>query len=192
MKAGLRKKLREPFKGAIKEILFWLDASSEKTRRYRIASRLGCDKHGRDIESGLSEYAKLLRIRDSGFHTILVLGSRVKGTWLPRSDVDVTIISDNVTRKNLDPVSRRLYDSQVSYRYSDRPLNLGIAVSCYYTKSEFIKSIEHFDFQALDALFYGKVVYDDGFWPVAMEKYSELERRYGLNRDLLKRILIYV
>jgi len=187
MKAGPRKKLREPIEGAIQEILFRVDASSEKTPEYRATSGLGCDMHDRDIESGLNEYVKLLRIRDSGLHTVLVLGSRVKGKWLPGSDVDVTVISDNLPRKSLIPIMQRLYDLQVRFRYSDRPLNLGIAVSCYYRKSEFIKSIEHFDFQALDALFYGKVVYDDGFWSVAMDKYTELERRYRLNKRLLKR-----
>ena len=189
MKSGIRKRLREPFKLAIREILFRIDASAGKTQGYQIASGLGCDKHGKDIESGLREYVRLLRTRDSGLHTILVLGSRVKGTWLPASDVDVTVISDNLSRKSQYPISQRLYDLQVHFRYSDRPLNLGIVASCYYSKSEFIRAIEQFDFQALDALFYGRVVYDNGFWQLAIDRYNELEKRYGLDRIRLKRML---
>ena len=192
IKSGIRKRLREPFRLTIQEILFRIDASADKTPGYQTASRLGCDKHRKDIESGLREYVRLLRTRDSRLHTILVLGSRAKGTWLPASDVDVTVISDSLSRKSLDPISQRLYDLQVHFRYSDRPLNLGIVVSCYYSKSEFIRSIEQFDFQALDALLYGRVVYDDGFWQVAIDRYNELERRCGLDRNRLKRILIDV
>ncbi len=189
MKGGLRKWLKDTFKGANREILYRIDASSDKAPEYQMTSRFGCDKHGRDIESGLKEYVRLLRTRDSKLHTVLVLGSRVKGTWLPGSDVDVTIISDSLSSKNLDPISQRLYELKVHFRYSDRPLNLGIVASCYYSRNEFIRSIEKFDFQALDALFYGKVIYDDGFWPVAMDRYKELERRYGLTRDSLKKIV---
>lgn len=189
MKNGLGKRVKDTFNWAVREILYRIDASSGKVPRYRMASRFGCDKHGRDIESGLGEYVGLLRTRDSKLHTVLVSGSRVKGAWLPGSDVDVTIISDSLSSKSLGPISQRLYDLKVQIRYSDRPLNLGIVASCYYSKSEFIRSIEQFDFHALDALFYGKVIYDDGFWRVAMDRYKELERRYGLNRDRLKKIV---
>jgi hypothetical protein len=189
MKAGPRKWLKDTFKGATREILYRIDASSHKAPGYQMTSRFGCDKHGRDIESGLNEYVGLLRTRDSKLHTVLILGSRVKGTWLPGSDVDVTIVSDSLSSKNLDPISQRLYDLKVHFRYSDRPLNLGIVASCYYSRNEFIRSIEQFDFQALDALFYGKVVYDDGFWSVAMDRYRELEKRYGLDADSLKKIV---
>jgi hypothetical protein len=108
---------------------------------------------------------------------------------MPISDVDVTIISDSLSSKNLSAISRRLYDLKVQIQYSDRPLNIGIVASSYYSRSEFIRSIERFDFQALDALFYGKVIYDDGFWQVAMERYKELERKYGFNRDRLKKMV---
>jgi len=192
MKNGLGKRVKDTFNGVIREILYAIDASASKVPRYRMASRFGCDRHGRDVETGLDEYVKLLRTRDSKLHTVLVLGSRVKGAWIPRSDVDVTIVSDSLSSKSLSAISQRLYDLKVQIQYSDRPLNLGIVASSYYSKSEFIRSIERFDFQALDALFYGKIIYDDGFWQVAMERYKELERKYGFDRDRLKKMVKHV
>jgi predicted nucleotidyltransferase len=189
MKNGLGKRVKDTFNGVIREILYAIDASASKVPRYRTASRFGCDKHGRDVESGLDEYAKLLRTRDSKLHTVLVLGSRVKGAWMPRSDVDVTIISDSLSSKSLSAISKRLYDLKIQIQYSDRPLNIGIVASSYYSRSEFIRAIERFDFQALDALFYGKIIYDDGFWQIAMKRYKELERKYGFNRDRLKKMV---
>lgn len=189
MKNGIRKRVKETYEGVIREILYRMDGSLDKLPKYQPASSLGCDKHGRDIESGLGEYVRLLRNRDSKLHTILVLGSRVKGTWAPGSDVDLTIISDSLSSKNLNPISQRLSDLKVHFQYSDRPLNLGIVASCYYSRSEFMRSVEQFNFQALDALFYGKVIYDDGFWHLAINRYNELERKYRLNRDRLKKML---
>jgi len=61
--------------------------------------------------------------------------------------------------------------------------------SCYYSRSEFMRSIEQLNFQALDALFYGKVVYDDGFWQKALERYNELEKKFQLNKNRLKKML---
>jgi len=189
MKGGLRKWLKDFLTSTTREIMYRVDGSSDKAPTYQMNSRFGCDRHGRAVESGLNEYVRLLRAKDSKLHTVLVLGSRVKGKWSPGSDVEVTIISDSLSSKNLDPISQRLYDLKVHSRYSDRPLNMGIVASCYYSRSEFLRSVEQLDFQALDALFYGDVIYDDGFWPTALGRYKELERRYGLDRDRLKKIV---
>ena len=72
---------------------------------------------------------------------------------------------------------------------SDRPLYLGIEPSGCCSKEEFLERLRSFDIQALDAIFYGRVIYDDGFWDVAKAQYTEIECKYGLDPLYLKKLL---
>jgi hypothetical protein len=72
---------------------------------------------------------------------------------------------------------------------SDRPLYLGIEPSECCSKDEFLKKLEMFDINALDALLHGRVIYDDGFWLKAREKGKEIMSKHGLSEELLKRVL---
>jgi len=163
-----------------------LSSSNIAIEKYRGNSSFGCDDRGRDVESGIYKYAELLKRRNLKIHTILVLGSRTKGTWIPESDVDVTIISSSLPKKGRNLISKRLYDLKVRFLFSDRPLYLGIEPSVCLTKEEFLKNLDQVDIQALDAIFYGRIIYDDGFWQMVKERYKELERKYRLDGIPLK------
>jgi len=187
MKQGYRKKLKKILEMTLRKVSYKIFSSSDiEIGEYRENSSLGCDEFGRDVGSGLHKYAELLKRRGLKIDTILVLGSRVKGTWVPESDVDVTIISSILPKKGRNLISKRLYDLRVRFLFSDRPLCLGIVPSACFTRDEFLKSLEQFDIQALDAIFYGQVIYDDGFWQMVKEKYNDFERKHRLDRIMLK------
>jgi hypothetical protein len=52
--------------------------------------------------------------------------------------------------------------------------------------------MERFDIQTLDALYYGMVLYDDGFWRQAKEKFQKLTQQYKLDEAEVKRKLLPV
>ena len=144
--------------------------------RYRFArtpntGELGVDEFGRDIGLGLRAYLKLLQDRGFKIRSLIVLGSRAKGTWTPKSDVDVLIILGS------RPANRRR-------TLVDHPLYLGIQpATCLDT--EFITWLNELRIAALDAMYYGIVAFDDGYWSEAKGVFSEIEKTYGLRRDLL-------
>ena len=48
------------------------------------------------------------------------------------------------------------------------------------------------DIHALDAIFYGKVIYDDGFWQIAKDEYKKIKKQNNLNEISLKEMLFIV
>jgi len=140
-------------------------------RRTRFS--LGVDEFGRDVGDLLHVYVNLLARRGVGFHTLLVLGSRAKGRWSPNSDVDVLLIlkkpSQKLNKKALSGV----------------PLFVDIYVECY-SEEEIKKMMNTFCLTFLDAFYWGKTVYDDGFWFSITNEFSKLEKKYRLPGSLLK------
>jgi hypothetical protein len=189
LKSGYRKKMKRVLEKRARRLLYKMFTSNVEVEPYRVGSSFGRDELGRDVEKGLYKYVELLKERDLTIHTILVLGSRAKGTWDTESDVDVTIISDCCPRKANNFVTRRMRNLIVGFSFSDIPLCLGIEPSGCYTKAQFLKSLKQFDVQALDAVLYGRVIYDDGFWATAKKEYKEMEKRFRLDMIPVKKIL---
>ena len=113
----------------------------------------------------------------------------MKGSWKPTSDVDVTIISSNLPAQKDGFSIKKLIGIGSDSVLSDRPLSLGIEPSGCCSRSEFLKRIENLNVEALDALYYGLVIYDDGFWKEAKLKLKELETTYQLNESEMRKKL---
>ncbi|MEM3378393.1 MAG: nucleotidyltransferase domain-containing protein [Candidatus Bathyarchaeia archaeon] len=188
MKKGYRKKIKVLLEKEIRGLLRKIFSSNKvKVKEYDGGSDFGCDSLGRDIYAGLNQYINILKSRRIHVHTLIVLGSRAKGNWRPESDVDVTIIASNLPKgkKNFFIVGK-LFELRRSLILSDRPLYLGIEPSNCSCKEEFLKQLERLDINALDAVLYGKVICDDGFWLKVKGKYEEIKKKYKLNDDVLR------
>ena len=192
MKKGIRKKLKRTLDGILQKIQLTLFPSPIKIKQYNGTSRFGCDKFGRDIEDGLDKYVRILKSRNLRIHTVVVLGSRAKGSWNSNSDVDVIIIADNLPNEGRNPITKRLYSLKRKLILSDRPLNLGIEPSGCCSKEEFIKRLRSLDLQALDAVIYGQIIYDDGFWEVVRTEYEKIRKKFRLDDLPLKELLFPV
>lgn len=193
MKRGRRKKIKALYERLTRRIYYRISCRSKtRVKPYDGSSRLGSDEFGRDIESGLLEYIELLKERGIQINTAIVLGSRAKGFWKPSSDVDVTIIGSNLPKRRDSFLVDRLLGLGSSDLLSDKPLCLGIEPSGCCSKEEFLRRMERFDIQTLDALYYGMVLYDDGFWRQAKEKFQKLTQQYKLDEAEVKRKLLPV
>jgi hypothetical protein len=145
--------------------------------RYKFSSEshpLGVDEFGRDVKLGLQHYLKLLNTRDVEVRSLVVHGSRTKGAWSPKSDIDVLVITNDT------PPSKKLL--------SDNPLYLGVeAVSC--SAKDFMHWIRECRLVVLDAMYFGQVIFDDGFWVEARMAFLQIEKEYNISRDdLLKKL----
>jgi predicted nucleotidyltransferase len=190
MKRGYRKKLKKNLERLLRKFLSTIFSSpSVEVKRFNGDSSFGCDEYGRDIEDGLRKYINILKNRGIVLHTVILLGSRAKGLWTSRSDVDVTIIASNLPKERKNLLSKRLTNLKRRLILSDRPLYLGVEPSGCCSKEEFLERLRSFDIQALDAIFYGRIIYDDGFWDVAKAQYTEIECKYGLDPLYLKKLL---
>lgn len=151
---------------------------------------LGTDEFGRDVSEGMQRYVDLLRSRGLKLNTVLVLGSRAKGRSKPSSDIDVTVIAENIPVVKKYPIPlNRIVGLKRWFLLSDIPLFMDLEVSQCYTKEEFMKTLKAFDMKALDAVYYGSVQYDDGSWEEVKAVFAELERKYKLDETDLKRNL---
>jgi predicted nucleotidyltransferase len=193
MKRGYRKKFKQIIRQKLRRILYHtLSPKYAETARFHGSSMFGFDEFGRDIGQGLLRYVTILKSRKVQIHTIIILGSRAKSSWKPESDVDVTIVASNLPKEGRNFLSVRLRDLRRRVLLSDRPLFLGIEPSGCCSREEFLQRLEQFDIQVLDAVLYGQVVYDDGFWKQAKLKYEETIRKYGLETAPLKELLVRV
>ena len=187
MKKGIRKKVKKIVEKIRKIILHKIYFKyADLIKKYNYESNYGCDIFGRDVEDGLNKYIKSLNLDELKINTLIVLGSRVKNRWTPESDIDLTLITDNLPKKGDNAISRRLYYSKIGRIFSDKPFYLGAEISLCYSKKEFIEKLHNFDIHALDAVSYGKVIYDDGFWITIEKEYAQLVEKYGLDPTLLK------
>jgi len=192
-KKGFRKKIKTQAERRLRGLARCVfNDPTIRVKRCTQHSELGCDDLGRDIKDGLRLYVRILKARNFRVHTVLVLGSRAKGSWKPTSDVDVTIIVENLPKEGKNPLTKRLFGLRRALLLSDRPIYLGVETSGCCSREEFLNRLEHLDIQALDAVFYGRVIYDDGFWQTAVERYRQIEGLHKLNQILLKEILLPV
>lgn len=153
---------------------------------------LGVDEFGRDILAGMNIYVEILKKRGIKVHTVIVQGSRSKGKYTQESDTDVTIIADNLPKKVNIPVLRRLFGLVQWFWLSDFPLFMDVEPSGCSSPQEFLKELENLDIHALDAMYYGKIVYDDGFWVKATEKFKQVEKENNLQSLPMKKLLSQV
>jgi predicted nucleotidyltransferase len=189
-KNSYKKRVKDALERTSRKVAYRIFGNSQIiVQKYRQNSHFGYDELGRDVEDGLQQYIGLLRTRKIRLHTVIVLGSRAKGPWKPTSDVDVTIIASNLPRSGTNFLTKRLFGLRRKLLLSDRPLYLGVQTSGCCSKDEFLERLAAFDIQVLDAIFYGQIIYDDGFWQTVKTRYWEMERKYQLNSLSLKRLL---
>jgi predicted nucleotidyltransferase len=189
LKTGYRKKVKTILERLSRRIIRKLLSTDVKIRPYDSNSSMGTDELGRDVEDGVRKYVEILKRRGVNIQTLIALGSRVKGTWKPESDVDVTIIAKNLPNEGKNAISRRISDLRIRLLLSDRPICMGIEPSGCCSPRQFLERLEHFDIQELDAVLYGKVIYDVGFWRTAIDRYRTLEKKYRLDAMDLKNML---
>lgn len=154
---------------------------------------LGVDEQGRNVSIGLRQYTKLLIQREVKLHTLIVLGSRAKGRSKPESDVDVIVIASNLPGKSsVDflTIPQKFLNIRRRLLLSDAPLFLGVQPSNCGSKDEFMMWLRNFRLSALDAVYYGKVIYDDGFWKEVTNEFDKIEHKLGLSKTGLKKMLI--
>jgi predicted nucleotidyltransferase len=154
---------------------------------------LGVDKLGRNITFCLKQYVTLLRSRGLKIHTLIVLGSRAKGRGKPDSDVDVMIIASNlpgVKTPEFINFPQKIMNIKQRLLLSDFPLCIGVQPSACCSREEFLNWLKDFKAVALDAIYYGKVIYDDGFWEKALQLFKKLEKEYRLNGTKIKEMLL--
>jgi hypothetical protein len=187
MKYGWRKKVKSTLLKMHKTFCHQIFARSNWNTRAKIKNLdLGVDQFGRSVVEGMLAYVELLRRRGFQVHTVVVLGSRAKGRWKPDSDVDVTAIISNVLKEEgFLGIKRWLL-------LSDRPIFMGIETSGCCSKKEFLCLLENFNLMALDAMYYGKVIYDDGFWIEVKERFQKMEKKYELQKIPLKKMLFAI
>jgi predicted nucleotidyltransferase len=190
MKKGYRKKFKQIIERQLRKTLYQVFSSKNAVAScLKGSSMFGCDEFGRDVEQGLQQYVAILKSRRIEVHTVIVQGSRAKSSWKPESDVDVTIVANNLPKEGRDFLSFRLRDLRRRILLSDRPLFLGIEPSGCCSPRQFLERLEDFDIQELDAVLYGKVIYDVGFWRTVMDRYQTLEKKYHLDAMNLKTML---
>jgi predicted nucleotidyltransferase len=188
-KKSYKKRLKRALERCLIKILYKISNNKLKVKHYQDNSKFGCDEFGRDIKDGLRKYVKILKSRGLTVHTVVLLGSRAKGRWTPQSDVDVTIIASNLPKEGKNTLLKRLSNLKKCIILSDRPLYLGIEPSGCYSKEEFLKRLKNFDIQTLDAVYYGQIIYDDGFWESVKAQYNEMERKCRLDDLRLKELI---
>ena len=158
----------------------------------KVNTNLGVDRRGRDVAVCLQMYVTLLIRRGVKVHTLLVLGSRAKGRARPQSDVDVTIIASDLPGKNtfeFTDLAQKIMNVRKEILLCDFPLLIGVQPSSCCSKCEFIRWLKDFKAIALDAVYYGKVIYDDGFWNEVKSIFEGIEKKYNLNETEVPALL---
>jgi predicted nucleotidyltransferase len=123
------------------------------------------------------KYFKLLQQRGLNVHSIVLLGSWAKNRGHAKSDLDIIVVATGLPT---GPIGRILRNRKLT----EFPLFLGIE-PYGYTKQEFLECITHLDLRALDALYCGKVLFDNGFWQQAQENSKLIEEKYLLKKEEL-------
>jgi predicted nucleotidyltransferase len=118
----------------------------------------------------LAEYSKVISSKLGKFTGVLY-GSMARGDNNIWSDIDFLVISDKLPENPL----KRL---EFLYSLTETPIEVK-----GYTRNEFLKMIEKRNPTALDSLVEGKIIADDGFWEIAMNKFEEVKKRYELVKE---------
>src|SRR5659263_124716 len=118
----------------------------------------------------LGEYSKVISSKLGKFTGVLY-GSMARGDNNLWSDIDFLVISDKLPHNPL----KRL---EFLYSLTETPIEVK-----GYTRNEFLKMIEKRNPTELDSLVEGKIIVDDGFWEIAMNKFEEVKKRYELVKE---------
>jgi len=118
----------------------------------------------------LVQYSKIVSSKLGKFTGVLY-GSMARGDNNLWSDIDFLVISDKLPR---NPLKR------LEFLYSLTETSIEVKG---YTRNEFLKMIEKRNPIALDSLFEGKIIVDDGFWKIAMNKFEDVKNRYELVKE---------
>jgi len=106
---------------------------------------------------------------------IIVHGSIAKGNYiLNESDVDVLIISEKFEGK---PMEER-FSELLEYGTGRKVFFEALA----FTKKEALKRVETLNQLLLDALFFGKVIYDRGFYVALLKKFKKIAEKHKLEK----------
>ena len=65
-----------------------------------------------ELEKLQSVFARVTKLKE-----VILFGSRAKGTFKPFSDVDITLVGDELTRTDLNQVFRDLDDLLLPYQF---------------------------------------------------------------------------
>jgi predicted nucleotidyltransferase len=154
---------------------------------------LSVDESGRSIAGCLREYVNLLINRGVKLHTLLILGSRAKGRGKPESDVDVMVIASDLPGRKMSEFTnfpQKIMNIRQQLLLTDFPLCIGVQSSSNCSREEFLQWLREFKVAALDAVYYGKVIYDDGFWSKVMQNFKEIEKKFRLRETTLREMLL--
>jgi len=97
---------------------------------------------------------------------IILYGSRAKGTFIPDSDADIIVISNNFEQDFLSRI-RTLIELNTTL-LTIEPLG--------YSEAEFISMLESFRLTALDSVSEGIALYGEDYFNHLKERLGELER----------------
>ncbi len=123
--------------------------------------------YSKNVNNILAEYSRIVSSKLGKFTGVLY-GSMARGDNNLWSDIDFLVISDKLP---LNPLKR------LEFLYSLTETSIEVKG---YTRNEFLNMIEKRNPLALDSLLEGKMIVDDGFWKIAMNKFEEVKQRYEL------------
>ena len=136
---------------------------------FREGVDLGTTPEGVDVSRSLLRYVRFLLSEGVRVRSVIVIGSRARGDWLPWSDTDVIIV--------IGQADKRLPRNEDA-------LAIGLEARVF-RPDELLKALEEFRLTALEAGDHGIPIYDDGFWHEFKARFEELRRAYGLERTEL-------
>ena len=124
----------------------------------------------KNVNNILAEYSKIVSSKLGKFTGVLY-GSMARGDNNLWSDIDFLVITDKLPQ---NPLRR------IEFLYSLTEASIEVKG---FTRNEFLNMIEKRNPIALDSLYEGKIIVDDGFWEIAMNKFEEVKKRYELVKE---------
>ena len=110
----------------------------------------------------MRDYIRKLKEKDIEVHSLVVIGSRAYGYYTTSSDIDVVVIIDDYEKV------------EETFHLG---LNTGYIEPRIYAREDAEKLLECYDAVLLEALEFGVVFHDDGFWQRLRKTYEERIRK---------------
>jgi predicted nucleotidyltransferase len=115
----------------------------------------------------LERYLSELR-RELSLKLVILFGSLARGDWMESSDIDLLIVSDDLSDDPMENFIR---------------LKRGCIEPHGFSTKRFLDELERPNLLILDALEYGrKLIADEEFMKLVEKKFEEVKRKYGLRR----------
>lgn len=113
------------------------------------------------LERYLSELKRELDLK-----LVILFGSLARGDWMESSDIDLLIVSDDLSDDPAENFIRLKRESVEPHGFSTR---------------RFLDELERPNLLILDALEYGKrLIADEEFMKLVERKFEEIKKKYGL------------